>query len=134
MDISKYFRIVSAEDNVVHVEHRGNWTDEVIEQMGDEFFRLWKEAVDSMGEERFIALADVSNFESVSPKLEQYLTRAMSYALEHNMYKTVEVISKAQAQVGIKDAAMRTERPDFRIVVTSLASAQEIVEKLKKEL
>ena len=134
MDVSKYIRIVSAENNVVHVEHRGNWTDEVIEQMGDEFFRLWKEAVDSMGDEPFIALADVSNFETVSPKLQKYLTRAMSYALTHNMYKTVEVISKAQAQVGIKDAALKTGKPDFRVFVTSLASALEMVKKLKEEL
>ena len=134
MDVSKYIRIVSAENNVVHVEHRGDWTDEVIEQMGDEFFRLWKEAVDSMKDERFIALADVSNFETVSPKLQKYLTRAMSYALAHNMYKTVEVISKAQAQIGIKDAALKTARPDFRVFATSLASAQEMAEKLKKEL
>ena len=134
MDVSKYIRIVSAEDNIIHVEHRGNWTDEVIEQMGDEFFRVWKNAVDSMEGERFIALADVSNFEAVSPTLQKYLTRAMSYAQTHNMYKTVEVISKAQAQLGLKDAALKTGRSDFRIFVTSLAKAQEMVEKLREEL
>jgi hypothetical protein len=50
------------------------------------------------------------------------------------MYKTVEVISKAQAQVGIKDAALKTGKPDFRVFVTSLASALEMVKKLKEEL
>lgn len=134
MDVSKYFEIVSAKDRVIHVEHRGNWTNAVINQMGDEFFRLWKEAVDSMGGERFIVLADVSNFETVNPKLQKYLTRVMSYALTHNMYKTVEVIAKAQAQIGIKDAALDTGQPDFRILVTSLESATKKVEKLKKEL
>jgi hypothetical protein len=134
MDVSEYFRIVSAEDNVIHFEHRGNWTDQVIEQMGDEFFRQWKEAVDSMGGERFIVLGDISNFTAVGPKLQEYLTRGMSYALEHNMYKAVEVISRAQAQIGVKDAAMKTERPGFRVFATSLAKAQEIVEKLKEEL
>ena len=134
MEISRYFRIVSAENNVVHVEHRGSWTDEVIEQMGDEFFRLWKNAIDSMGGERFIVLADVSDFQAVSPKLQEYLTRAMSYAKTHNLYKAVEVISKAQTQVGIKDAAMETGKDDFRIVATSLAQAQKVIEKLKEEL
>ena len=134
MDVSKYFRIVSAENNVVHVEHRGSWSDEVIEQMGDEFFRLWKEAVDSMEGERFIVLADVAGFQAVGPKLQEYLTRAMSYAKAHNLYKAVEVISRAQAQIGVKDAAMETGKDDFRTVVTSLAQAQKVIEKLKEEL
>jgi hypothetical protein len=134
MDVSRYFRIVSAENNVVHVEHRGSWSDELIEQMGDEFFRLWKDAVDSMGGERFIVLADVTGFEAVGPKLQEYLTRAMSYARTHDLYKSVEVISRAQAYVRIKDAAMETGKDDFRIVVTSLAQAQKVIEKLKKEL
>jgi hypothetical protein len=134
VDVSKYFRIISAENNVVHVEHRGSWTDEVIEQMGDEFFRLWKNAIDSMGGERFIVLADVSGFQAVGPKLKEYLTRCMSYAQTHNLWKSVEVISRAQAQVGVKDAALETGENDFRIVVTSLAQAQKVIEKLKEEL
>jgi hypothetical protein len=134
MDISKYFEIISAEDRVVHVEHRGNWTDKVIEEMGEEFLRRWRKAVDSMGGERFIILADVSNFESVSPTLQKYLTKAMSYATERNVYKAVEIVAKAQAQIGIKDAALRTGKDNFRIVVTSLARAKQMVEKLKKDL
>lgn len=134
MDISKYFRIVSAENSVVHVEHRGSWSDKVIEQMGDEFFRLWKDAVDSIGGERFIVLADLTDFRALGPKLQEYLTRAMSYAKTHNLYKAVEVVSQAQAQIGIKDAALATGKDDFRIVVTSLAQAQKVIEKLKDEL
>ena len=134
MDITKYFRVVSVTDYVLHIEMQGFWSSRVVEQIGDEVQSQFCGAVDSMQGAKFIVLADLSEFGVLGPEVKAHLTKSMVYANEHGLYKSVEILPRVLSEMGVDQAAEKSEKGDFRIVAKSLAEAQEIVNKLKQEL
>lgn len=134
VNIDDYHRIVSIQDNVIHVEIKGFWDDHVIDQIGTEFIARYENAIKQLHGKRFITLADWSTCPVLGKRMIEYLGKAMLLVKRYNGYKVVEVIPKALAQMGIKTAAEQTGKDDFRIVVSSLAEAQKVIAQLKQEL
>lgn len=133
-DVSNYFRVVSIEDNVVNVELKGFWSDQVIEQFGPEIQRVFKETIASLGGKRSILVADWVGNLVFGAKAQEHLAQSMMLFKEHNGYKAIEIVPKALVRMGLKEATAQAGEDDFRIVVETHAEAQEVLEKLKSEL
>lgn len=133
-DLSDYFRIVSAEDHVVHIELKAFWSDEVIDQFGAEIQASVTRAIESLGGKRAILLADWSESPVFGRKAEEHLAQALTIFKQHNGYKVVEVVPKTLVKMGLTRVAAQTKEDDFRITVSTLAEAQEVIERLKKDL
>ena len=133
-DVSDYYRIISVEDNVIHAELMGFWSDEVIEQFGSEIQTMFREAVVSLGGKRFILLADWSGSPVFGPRAEEHLAESMRIFKQHNGYRVIEVVPRALVRIGLRKAADQTGEDDFRIEVKTLAEAHEVIRELKQEL
>ncbi|MBT3602962.1 MAG: hypothetical protein HN521_07830 [Candidatus Latescibacteria bacterium] len=105
MDLSDFFEIRSLEDSVFHFKLKGLWTDEVSDQIEEQYLQMWKEAVDSMQGERFIVLADTQEFKPPYQRAKLLIAESMKYAVEHNLYKSVEVMPSAIMRLAIQQAA-----------------------------
>lgn len=134
MDISSYFEIVSIEDRLLHVELKGFWSDQVMERLSPEIQAAFEKAVIGFGGKRFILLADWSGCPVFGPKAEKHLTESMNIFKRHNGYKVVEVVPKTLVRIGLRKAAIQTGEDDFRIVVSTLAEAREVIERLDQDL
>jgi hypothetical protein len=133
-DVSKYFKVVSIEDNVVNIELKGFWSDQVVEEFGPEIQRMFEEAVTSFGGKRFIIVADWAESPVFGAKAQEHLAESMKLFKEQNGYKAIEIVPKALVRMGLKEAAAQAGEDDFRIVVGTRAEAQKVLERLKSEL
>ena len=134
MNTSDYFEVVSTDNRVFHLRLKGFWTDKVVLQIGTEFLALFKEAVDSMGGEKFLVLADTSQFKPPSLSAKEVITETMKYAKAHGIYKTVEVMPSAVTRIAIQQAAQESGKDDFRVVVSSVEEGWEKIDELKQNL
>jgi hypothetical protein len=133
-EVSDYFRVVSIEGNILHIELKGFWSDEVIEQFGPAIQKGFRKAVLSLKGKRFILVADWSGSPVFGSRAEEHLAESMTIFKQHNGYKVVEIVPKALVRIGLKKAAAQTGEDDFRIVVKNLAKARKVVEELKQDL
>jgi hypothetical protein len=133
-DVSDYFRLVSIEDNVIHIELMGFWSDQAVDQFGAKIQATVTSAIESLGGKKFILLADWSASPVFGPKAEEHLAESLRIFKQHNGYKVVEVVPRALVRIGLKRIAAARKEDDFRITVSTLAEAQEVVERLKKDL
>jgi hypothetical protein len=133
-DISDYFRVVSIEDNVNHIELKGFWSDQVVDQFGAEMQAKVTRAMASVRGRRFILLADWSGSPVFGPKAEEHLAQALTIFKQYNGYKVVEVVPKSLVKMGLRKVATETGKDDIRITVSTLAEARQVIEGLKKEL
>ncbi len=135
MDITKYFRVVSATNKAIYFEMKDFWSDQVVDQIGDEVLSQFKNAIDKLSTGgKFIGLVDMTEFAVLAPKTTELISQMMIYGVEKGAYKVVEVLPKAVTSLGLKEAARKSEKDDFRVVVKSLAEAKAMVEELKQEL
>jgi hypothetical protein len=77
VNIADYYQVVSIQENVIHVEIKGFWSDNIIDEIGPEFVKIYENAVKSLGGKRFITLADWSTCPVLGKKAIHYLTQAM---------------------------------------------------------
>ena len=134
MRISEYFEVVSAKDQVLHFELKNFWDKKFTTELGDVFFEEFKKAVDSFDKKKFVALADLSEFGVPSSEAKEYIGKGMKYALENNLYKSVEVIPKAISKMGVDQAAKKSGKDDFRVVSKDRSEGLKLVEALRKEI
>ncbi|MCP4896878.1 MAG: hypothetical protein GY906_07870 [bacterium] len=134
IDISDYYNIVSIDDHVIHDELKGFWSDQIIDEIGPEFLKLWEDAVKSFNGRPFITLTDWSDCSVMTDKAKEYLAKAMTIFKQHNGRNVVEVVPKTTTRLSIEAAARNAGAPTFRTVVTSLSEALDLVKKLKDEL
>ena len=133
-DISEYFRLVSVEDNVIHIELKNFWSDQVMDQFGTEIQETVTRAMKSLKSKRPILLADWSGSPVFGSKAEEHLAQSVKVFKQYNGYKIIEVVPKAVVELKLKKVATQTGEEDFRITVSTLTEAQEVIEKLKSEL
>ncbi len=134
MHISDYFQVVSTTNRILHFELKSFWDKKFTTELGDVFFEDFKRAVDSFNKEKFVALADLSEFGAPSNEAKEYIGKGMKYALEHNLYKSVEVIPKAISKMGVDQAAKNSVKEDFRVVSKNKSEGLKMVEDLRKEI
>ncbi|MBN1887792.1 MAG: hypothetical protein JW850_07365 [Thermoflexales bacterium] len=133
-DVSNYFEIISITDNVIHAQLRGSWSDRVMSQCSEEIQTRFEQAVLSLEGKKFILLADWSDSKILGPKAETHLARSMVIFKQNNGYKVVEVVPKTLVRIGLKQAANQTREDNFRIVVSTMAEAREVIKRLQKEI
>ena len=133
-DISDYFRLVSIEDNVIHIELKDFWSNEVMDQFGTEIQGMVTRAMASLRGKRLILLADWTGSLIFGSKAEEHLAQFVKVFKQYNGYKVVEVVPKTLVRMGLRKVAAQIGEEDFRITVNTLAEAQEVIEKLKKDL
>jgi len=136
MDVTKYFKIVSVSDHVVHLENKGFWSDNVAEQVGNAFLAEFRKAAKEASREGpFIVLADLRQMEVLSREEGRVaLSRVMSCARAYGMYRAVEVVPNTITRLSIREAAELTGKPEFRIVVDTMDDALATIETLKREM
>ena len=134
MEIDDYFKIISIKDHVLHLEIKGFWSDDVIDEVGPEFLRLYREAVDSFKNSKFVMINDSTDFKTPTEKARQYLIEAVNYGFQHGLYKAVQIIPHSVIKLAEKMAAKKREKNDLREVVSTIDEAFQKVEEIKKEL
>lgn len=133
MQLSDFFQVKSTQNQILHFKLKGFWNDQFVNELGDQFVNEWKRTVDSMGG-KFIALADAAEFKPYTTSAKNLVSKTMEYAQSKGLYKAVEVLPDAVAQLSVKEAASSTENKDFRVIVSSLSEGQARANELKKEL
>jgi hypothetical protein len=133
-DISDYFRLVSVEDNVIHIELKNFWSDQVMDQFGAEIQARVTRAMASLRGKRPILLADWSGSPVFGSKAEEHLAQSLKVFKQYNGYKVIEVVPRTLVRMGLKKVAAQMGEEDLRITVSTLAEAQEVIEKLKRDL
>ena len=69
MDIAEHFEIVSLTKHVLHIEIKGFWSDQVVDEIGDLFLTRVKKAIDKISTRgRFILLVELSSPRSRLPE------------------------------------------------------------------
>jgi hypothetical protein len=134
MDISDYFVVVSTNDGVVHFQLKGFWSEKVAAEIGQEFVKQFKEAIDKMRGQKYFALVDVTEFKTPSPEANELLAQSMKYANQYNLQKAVEVLPSAVLKLSLKDAERQSGESGFRIMVSSVEEGWAEIDKMKKEL
>ena len=135
MDVARYFRIAAVSGHVLHLEMKGFWSDEVVEQIQSDVMLQFNEAAaEVLQEGPYIVLADLSHLEVLSQKGRAFLSNAMKHAKEHGMYKAVEVVPNAITRLSTREAAETSGKDDFRTLTKSLDEAAPIVDELARQL
>ena len=135
MELNDFFTIVSAADHVLHFEHKGFWTPDVIEKWGEPMLSRLREAISKLSKEGpFIILADLSELDVLSKEGRKFYSRGMQSAKDYGMYKGVEVVPNAVTRLSIREAAELTGSSEFRIVTKSIDEAWDIVGRIKEEM
>ena len=135
MNAAVYFRIVAVDDHVVHLEHKGFWSDKVVEQIEDTILAQFKQTIDKVSRKGpFIVLADLRELAVLSKKGRVVLSRFMSYGKKRGLFKAVEVVPNAITRLSIREAAELSGKDDFRVMTNSMDEALPIVEKLKEKM
>ncbi len=128
------FYDVTTSGNVLEVTLKGFWQDSQVDEIGKSLGEDFFEAVDSFEKNRFLVIANLSDFGIPSEKAKVYIGNCMKYGLDNGLHKSVEVLPKAMTRIGIEQAAKSTSNDDFRVKVKSLPEAYEKIETLKEEL
>ena len=134
MSIDEYFKIVSTEGNLLHIELKNFWSDDIVDEIGPEFLKLFKQAVDSYNNSKFIIINDTSQMKAPTQKAREYLIEAVNYGLEHGLYKAVQVVPDTVYEVAEKMAAKKKQEHESMIVAPNLIEAFKIVGRIKVEL
>lgn len=134
MDYSNYYQFVSVNKPILHLKLSGFWTDEIINEIGDEFKRKFNSSVDSMGGKKFVVISDSSTFKPNTNKVQDMVAECMKYAMEHGLYKAIDILPDAIQRLGIQSATNKSGKSDFRIIVASLEEGKEEFSKLQSEL
>ena len=133
-DISDYFNLVSIEGNVIHIELKNFWSDQVMDQFGAEIQATVTRALASLRGKRPILLADWSGSPIIGSKAEEHLAESVKIFKQYNGYKVIEVVPKTLVKMGLKKVAAQLGEKDFRVTVSTLAEAREVIERLKRDL
>ena len=133
-NLSDYFEIVSVRGNVLTIKLKGFWSDDVIEEYGPAIQVAYTEAVVSLGDKRFILVADWSESPVFGDKAKEHLAESMRIFKEHNGYKVIEIVPRALVRIGLKQAAEQSGEDNFRVVVANDAEACEALEQLLPDL
>jgi hypothetical protein len=132
-DISEYYKVISIEGNLFHVELAGFWSDEVMDKISPDMQRIFKESVLSFGGKPIIHLAHWTTTPVFGQKATNHLTESMKFFKEHNGYKTIEIVPTSMVKVGLRNAAAAAG-DDFRIQAKDITEAREIIKRLQQEL
>ncbi len=133
MNKEEYFKIISTDNSVLHIEWKGFWNDDIAHELGKYFVNEIKEAVTNFNGERFIVLADFSELKVLTDITKEYLAQGMKYTLDNGLIKGVEILSSTLSKMSVKGAARQTGEDDFRIIVENLEEAQSVIGELKEK-
>ncbi len=87
-----------------------------------------------MEDNPFFIIADLSEFQPSSLKIQDIIAEGMIYCNEHGLLKAIEVLPNAIQRIGINSAERKSGTSDLRIVTKSLEEAFRTYERLKQQL
>lgn len=130
-----YFEIVEKSDHLFYFKLKGDWDDDFVKTFSKEFLREFQKAVNSLETHRFVAFADLSELTISSEEVKPILGKGMQYALDHGMYKTVQLIPHMEQKLWVDKASVSVKvKEDFRVVVPTRDEAVKAVLKFRQEL
>ena len=135
-DVSDYYKVITCEDNLFHVELGGFWSDEVMDKYNDAIQKIFRDSVLSFNGAPIIHFAHWTTTPALGPKAIAHVTESQQFFKAHNGYKVVELIPSSMVKVGLRNAANKSgaEGDELRFVAKDLDDAWVIINKLKEEL
>lgn len=134
MKLSDYLEVVSSSGHVLHFKLKRFWDHKFHDVYSEAFYQEFQLLVDKFHGENFIVLADLSEFATPSDASKALIGKCMKYALDHGLYKSVQVIPQLLAKRGIDRAAEENTSTDFRVPVKDIEAAKEMVQELKVKM
>lgn len=132
--LSDFIHFVSTAEGILRFEGKGFISKEAAEDIREEYLTTWKAKVDSFRGESFVALADLRGSAVPSDEAKAFIIQGMSYAINHGMIGSIEVVPGALVKMTTKRMMQYAEegkKMDFRYQVASmeeaLAKAQELL-------
>ena len=133
----KYFKVVSEFGNVIHINPRGSWNDEIAREYGQELKDKFSKAVDEVAARgrKFIVLANLSDFHIEGEKTKILLSELMKISVGNPMFfRTVQIITDPRTREEIMESVKRAGQENVRVIVGSMEEANLAIMDLKKEL
>ncbi|MBV6647344.1 MAG: hypothetical protein KI790_17935 [Cyclobacteriaceae bacterium] len=128
-----YFEVVT-EDRVLKATLKGYWKDSIVDEIGPAIVEAFKKAADSIPQDKFLVLVDMSQFGQPTEKAKYYLEQCMAYGLTHGVHQAVEIVPKTLLKMGLDQAAKNVSKDLPRIIAKTHQEAETILAKLKAEL
>ncbi|MFC1569286.1 hypothetical protein ACFL4L_03560 [bacterium] len=134
MDLSDYFKIISSDDHVLHIQIQGFWSDEFAIQYGAEFLNIFKSAIDQFQGRQFIILTEESGFKVPTEGARQLLVVSMQYCKNRNMYLAIDLNPSSLGNLGLGRIVKEAHMQDNRVIMKSLQEAQQFIESCRNKL
>ncbi len=132
--VIEYYQYVKVEHSLIHVKCSGAWPEKETVEIGKNLLGELKEVVDSMMGRPFILIADLTEFQPNTLKVQEIIGKAMRYLNDHGLFKAIEILPGAIQRIGIESAERKSGISGFRIVTKSIEEALQTYEELKKQL
>ncbi|WP_109829837.1 hypothetical protein [Reichenbachiella versicolor] len=133
MTDSDFFEVRNEDNEILHVKLKGFWSKTDAETEGERLIQKFESVVDSFESKDFITLADLSEFGTPTIETKAVIAKCMKYALDHGMYKSIQVINRSVTKMSIDKTAQKVSSKDFRIVVTSLEEANDLIAEIRTD-
>lgn len=134
-DISNFYKVISCEGNLFHVELGEFWSDEAMDQHSAEIQKIFKDCVLSFNGKPIIHFAHWTTTPVLGSKAVAHLTESMTFFKEHNGYKTVELVPTSMVKVGLRNAASDSDvGDDFRVQAKDIDDAWEKIKQLQEDV
>jgi hypothetical protein len=131
MNITDYFKLQTKND-ILYLKLKNHWNAKVAETIGEDFKRLYSQAVDGFKGQPFYSLIELApEFKPVDAKVKALMSFGMQYSNTHNLVRSVQIMPDALQRLGLNDAAKNANHDDYRIVVASLEEGLKKIEQLK---
>jgi uncharacterized protein (DUF433 family) len=132
--VEQYFRIISTQSRILHVELIGFWNDDIVHKLGESMVEKWKLAVDQFYGENFFILVDMSLFKGSSFKAKKYIKQTMEYSFGKGFVKAFEIAPKDIIKERINEIAASTEVNEYRVQASNVTEALKLLDDLKRHL
>ncbi|MEQ9467254.1 MAG: hypothetical protein RLN88_07565 [Ekhidna sp.] len=133
MKLEDYFSIISSKDQILHFKLNGFWTKAIVDEIGSDMVRTFKEKVDSYQGKPFFILVDLTEFSLPSDEAKRYIKQTMDYGFRNHLVIAIEVAPKALVKMGIQDAASKSKVDKQRVQAMSVVEAYEIISKYRAQ-
>jgi hypothetical protein len=128
------FTVISTEDRVFRFRFEGFLDDEFLDEWEEKIVEQYTKATLSFKGEPFINLADLRDLKPLTERARLLVERLMIISRKNNVYASINIKNPKSvfAEMGVRSAGEHTETNSYRIIVSSLEEAEDILkEKLE---
>jgi len=123
MNAEDTIRIIEQRERVLFAKLTGQLSQEVVKEFGEKF-----------GGRKWIAVPDLTDLSPPGKEGNELIGRMMKYALEHNLYHSIEIVPSAVAKMSVREAAKNIDVAQWRTTVMDRQQAETVLDEKLSQL